>query len=248
MGDRQELLPSSGTPLYRQIKEILRQEIISGVASPDRPLTEAKLLERFGVSRAPIRQALGELADEGYVYRKQGRGTFPVESPQIQRPAGVRAGGLQRFLSSQGLKASSSVRNVARVEPPTRIRARLSLANGEELLHFERLIFVDGVPLALAAMYMITPPDFSPSAQELEAAGAAFELLETSHGIRLESAEHEAWATTATGGQAADLDVGEGDALFALETVFYTTGGVPAGHRHALHRADDFRYRFAESY
>lgn len=248
MSDQHELSASSGTPLYRQIKEILRREIISGMASPDRPLTEAKLLERFGVSRAPIRQALGELADEGYVYRKQGRGTFPVESPQIHRPAGVRAGGLQKFLTSQGLKTTSRVRNYGRVEAPSRIRARFALANGPELLHFDRLILVDDEPMALATMYMLAPVTFAPSAEELEAAGTAFELLEHSHGIRLESAEHEAWATTASASQASDLGVGEGEALFALETMFYTTGGIAAGHRLALHRADDFRYRFAENY
>lgn len=66
-----EIDQQSGVPLYRQIKNILREEIITGKADPAEAITEALLLKRFGVSRAPIRQALGELADEGYVYRKQ---------------------------------------------------------------------------------------------------------------------------------------------------------------------------------
>lgn len=67
-----ELDSSSGVPLYRQIKDILRAEVAEGIADPRRPMTEAQLLSRFEVSRAPIRQALKELADEGYVYRGQG--------------------------------------------------------------------------------------------------------------------------------------------------------------------------------
>ncbi len=82
-----ELDSSSGVPLYRQIKDILRREIIDGSADPQTPITEAQLLDRFDVSRAPIRQALKELSVEGFVYRKQGRGTFPVPGSRVHRPA-----------------------------------------------------------------------------------------------------------------------------------------------------------------
>ncbi|SDY77411.1 FadR/GntR family transcriptional regulator [Citreimonas salinaria] len=37
---------------------------------------ERQLAERFGVSRARLRQALERLEDEGTIYRRQGRGTF----------------------------------------------------------------------------------------------------------------------------------------------------------------------------
>lgn len=57
-----ELDLSSGVPLYRQIKDILRAEIAGGAADPREPMTEAQLLDRFDVSRAPIRQALKDLA------------------------------------------------------------------------------------------------------------------------------------------------------------------------------------------
>ena len=93
-----ELDPASGVPLYRQIKEILRREIAEGIADPQKPMTEALLLDRFEVSRAPIRQALAELANEGYVYRKQGKGTFPVAGARVQRPADVRSGALYQYL------------------------------------------------------------------------------------------------------------------------------------------------------
>lgn len=41
-----ELDLSSGVPLYRQIKDILRTEIAEGVADPRKPVTEAQLLDR----------------------------------------------------------------------------------------------------------------------------------------------------------------------------------------------------------
>ncbi|HIC96210.1 TPA: extracellular solute-binding protein [Candidatus Bipolaricaulota bacterium] len=64
-------------PLYRQLKEILEERIRRGEFRPGERLpTERELCQQFGVSRITVRQALGELANEGLLYRHQGSGTF----------------------------------------------------------------------------------------------------------------------------------------------------------------------------
>ncbi|WP_298182756.1 GntR family transcriptional regulator [Saccharomonospora sp.] len=243
-----ELDLSSGVPLYRQIKDILRTEIAGGVADPQKPMTEAQLLDRFDVSRAPIRQALKELANEGYVYRKQGKGTFPVPGARVHRPADVRPGALYQYLSESGLHPASTVSGVERVEPPARIRHRLGIKADERLLHFTRLISVENEPLVEADVYIRAPEEFSPTAAELEEKGSAFELLEQGFGITLDRAEHEAWATAASADHAATLGVDEGSPLLVIETIFFTAGGLPAGWRSAVHRAEEFKYRFVTSW
>ncbi|WP_411733116.1 GntR family transcriptional regulator [Paeniglutamicibacter sp.] len=242
-----ELDSSSGVPLYRQIKEILRKEIAEGTADPGKPMTEALLLDRFEVSRAPIRQALADLASEGYVYRKQGKGTFPVTGTRVQRPADVRSGALYQYLSDTGLHPAGKVSGVERATLPAEIRERLQLDTDERLLHFNRLISVEGEPLVEADVYIRAPEDFKPTAAELEARGSAFELLEKQFGIAHVRAEHEAWATAATARQAAIFDVTEGSPLLVIETIFYTTGDRPAGWRSAVHQADKFKYKFTTS-
>ena len=239
-----ELDPSSGVPMYKQIKEILRREITSGTADPATPMTEAQLLERFGVSRAPIRQALSDLTTEGFVYRKQGKGTFPGVGARVDRPADIRPGGLSQFLTDKGLKPTSRVSDPERVIPPSRIRSRLGLPEDEQLLHFTRLMSVDGEPLVDADVYIRSPEGFLPSVEYLQEKGSAMDLLEREYGIILDRAEHEAWATAATAEQARALGVAEGSPLLAIETIFFSTGGVPAGWRLALHQAEEFKYHF----
>ncbi|MDO5696824.1 MAG: GntR family transcriptional regulator [Dermatophilus congolensis] len=239
-----ELDLSSGVPLYRQIKDILRGEIMGGVADPQKPMTEAQLLDRFDVSRAPIRQALRELTNEGYVYRKQGKGTFPVPGARVDRPPELRAGTLYQYLAERGLNPTAQVTGLARVVPPDHIRERLRMEPGESVTHFRRLISLDGSPLVEADVYVRGPEGFAPKASDLESQGSAFELLERDYGITLDRAEHEAWATAASASHAEVLGVPVGSPLLVIETIFFTTGGVPSGWRVAHHLADEFKYRF----
>lgn len=250
---------TSGVPLYRQIKDLLRQEISDGTADPATPMTEAQLLRRFDVSLAPIRQALRELATEGYVYRKQGKGTFPVAGSRVHRPAGVRLGALHDYLADRGLKPSSTVIDLEWVEPSDRLRSALRMDDGPasappggadadgRLLHITRLISVDGQPIARPEVHLRVPRGFDPTAAELEEHGSAFALLERDHGLVLDHAEHDVWATEATATQAEALTVPVGSPLLAIETLFFAAGGWPVGFRSAVHRADDFKYRFVES-
>lgn len=239
-----ELDPTTGVPLYRQIKEILRAEISGGLVDASVPMTEAQLLDRFGVSRAPIRQALRELSDEGYVYRKQGKGTFPVPGRRIDRAADVRPGTLYQHLTEQGLRTTTTVNGLDRLIPPPHIQRRLELDSAEKMLHFERLISVEGVPVAHSQIYLRVPAEFNPTKQELESGTSAFELLERDFGITLIQSDNEAWATAANPDTSSELDIPEGSPVLAIETVFITKGGVPAGFRVAMHRSDEFKYHF----
>jgi GntR family transcriptional regulator len=67
--------------LHRQIHDLVRQEIVTDRLPPGSRLpSEEDLAERWGVSLAPVRQALVDLAAEGYLDRGRGRGTFVRQS------------------------------------------------------------------------------------------------------------------------------------------------------------------------
>lgn len=60
--------------LWQRAHEHLRDEIISGSLTPGTELNEVTLAELLGVSRGPIREALGRLAIEGLVTIRPRRG------------------------------------------------------------------------------------------------------------------------------------------------------------------------------
>lgn len=82
------------TPKYRQLKE----EIVSWIATAqfkphDKLPSENEIAGRFGFSRQTVRQALGDLETEGWLYRSQGKGTFVAEADR----GGARAESRQQL-------------------------------------------------------------------------------------------------------------------------------------------------------
>ncbi len=72
----------SNTPLYLQLKNIIINKIRIGEFKPGSFIqTEDELCREYGISRYPVRQALGELVKEGYLVRTPGKGT--VVNPEL---------------------------------------------------------------------------------------------------------------------------------------------------------------------
>ncbi|MEY8746045.1 FadR/GntR family transcriptional regulator [Bacillales bacterium AN1005] len=77
----------SSNKLYIQIYDQILSEIQSGTFQiGDKLPTERELCAQFGVSRAPIRQALSALEMKGYIYSRQGEGVY-VKSTMAQDEA-----------------------------------------------------------------------------------------------------------------------------------------------------------------
>jgi GntR family transcriptional regulator len=74
-------------PLYRQIKQMLIQRVLSGEWRPAQLLpSEMKLAEEYQVSQGTVRKAIEEMAAENLVMRHQGKGTFVATHRTTSRP------------------------------------------------------------------------------------------------------------------------------------------------------------------
>jgi DNA-binding GntR family transcriptional regulator len=70
-----QIAPAS---MRRRASEVLRAAIVNGQLVPGDRLKETELAERFGISRAPVREALRELEHEGLVVSLPYRATEVV--------------------------------------------------------------------------------------------------------------------------------------------------------------------------
>jgi GntR family transcriptional regulator len=235
---------STSVPLYKQIKEILIEELHAANGGTGRPFrTEQDLVQRFQVSRAPVRQALKELADEGYVYRERAKGTFPVQELPV-RPPGLELGGLVGFLRDQGLDCTSKIVSVGHVLTTGKLCTLLGLESSNKVLRISRLIMLKEKPMVWSQTYLSLSEDFQPSKREVEKVDSVFALLERELGISISRGDHQICASSATSMEAEHLVINTGDPVLVIETKLYTRNDRLIGWRRAVHRADDYKFSF----
>ena len=141
----------SDISLYAQLVGIIKRNISTGVlAVGDLLPSEAELCRTLNISRNTVRQAIGELEDEGLVVRKRGRGTF-VADPATNR-RGVRYS-FTTEVSSLGKTPSSTLVDFAVITPSPKIVTLMGLEQGVKVYRFTRVRNVDGEPLILETSY-----------------------------------------------------------------------------------------------
>ncbi|MFC4737342.1 GntR family transcriptional regulator [Bacillus daqingensis] len=68
---------------YSYVKAEIKSKIMQGYFQPHEKVgSENELLQEYGVSRHTIRKAIDELVHEGWIYKKQGAGTFCADRTQ----------------------------------------------------------------------------------------------------------------------------------------------------------------------
>ena len=73
--------PASAVPLYRQIYDALRRDLLAGQLEPGRRLVATRVMaDELGVSRNTVLEAIEQLAAEGYVESRAGSGTFATRN------------------------------------------------------------------------------------------------------------------------------------------------------------------------
>lgn len=141
-----------------QVREYVR-ELIEGAAPGSPAPSERELVQRFGVARMTVRQALDALVTEGLLERVPGRGTF-VARAKIDRQISLTS--YTEEMARRGLTPSSRTL-LARMESagPGVARA-LEISEGDKVVHWQRLRSADGTPMCIEDAYMAdsTMPEF----------------------------------------------------------------------------------------
>ena len=82
LADHIRLDRHSVTPLHTQLRDELARVIATGFSNGDQFFAERELVDALAVSRITVRRALDDLARQGHLVRKVGRGGTTVRVPQ----------------------------------------------------------------------------------------------------------------------------------------------------------------------
>jgi len=230
----------SPVPLYYQLIGVLRQRMIDGQYPPGHQLvSEDELAAEFGVSRATVRQAVGELVREGLVSRQQGRGTFV--NPSVVQSLGMRFRGSLRDLISETTRAG--IRGVE-MERDAPIQQRIA-----EVLHLEvprgtivrRTRTIDGQPFAYTVNHLSSPLSDLVTEEELRRVGL-MTLLEEK-GIVFGGATQSIRAQLADIKVSRALDIEFGAPVLYVERLLLMTDDQPCEFVQSWYRGDRYEFR-----
>jgi len=140
---------------YEKIQSYIKKRILSGKYPVGYQIeTEAQLCERFNVSRQTVNKALQSLANEGYIDRKRGKGSF-VTGPFVQKSI-RRHTSFTKDLESVGMKAGAKLLkyDYIKASEEPEVAMSLNLSDSEYLHYFIRLRTGNDIPIAISYTYL----------------------------------------------------------------------------------------------
>lgn len=225
-------------PLYYQLKQQLFAMIESAqLKEGDMLPPENELSELLKVSRPTVRQALGELVNEGYLRRYKGKGTY-VARGKVDERFLSKLESFDREMQKKGMSPHTQVLSLERVAENPQAAEQLTLPADTPLIRLRRLRFADDIPLVCVETFL----SFRHYPKLLEVDYARHSLyysLEQLYGLRVNRVTRVIEAVNIKKREALLLQVPTGQASFLVKTQAYADGSEqPVEYSVAYYRGD----------
>jgi GntR family transcriptional regulator len=225
----------SNSPIYMQLAQTLRQQIIDGKILTGEALpSERDLCALMGASRVTVRRAIELLIAEGMLSRRQGSGTYVT--PRIQAPGSY----LTSF--SEDAKARGETTTTLWMEKAAGTASEeeallLELTDDLAVLRLSRVRMADGEPLAIENA--VVPAEMVPSVEDL---GNSLYKALAERGNRPISGQQKIRAALAGPVEANLLGVAQGCEILRIERLTRRADGRPVELTRSAYRGE--RYEF----
>ena len=243
--------PAVKVPLYIQMKTYILGRIRSGEWIPGHLLpTESEFQELLGVSRMTVRHALDDLENEGYIIKKQGKGTYVApEKLSYHLP---KLTSFSEDMQQKGFVPGSQTLQLDIIQNAA-VAAKMQLAEDAHLLYMHRMRTLNGHPLGIHDAYfnlelldkpkMLDEIQSGRLAHALDAESASFySILENHYGIVIHYADEFLEAVGCPQRFARMLGVKANTPILMLERTTYTQDNQIIEFVRMYNRADQYKY------
>jgi GntR family transcriptional regulator len=192
-------------PVHVSIRDDLRVRLVGGEWSAGERLpSETDLAAHYGVARMTIRQAIGALASEGVVVRRQGLGTFVASRLPVRSTDELLS--FTEEMCRQGHEVQTRLIKAAVEQPPAVAREALQLGQSAAAVMIRRVRLVDGRPVVVQNSWLpyarFAGLDAKPMLD-----GSLYAMLETHYGVSIVRARQVFTAAAVDAQDAAELGV-----------------------------------------
>ena len=222
--------------LYFQLLEILKGQIEQDTWKVGSQIpTEDQLCGRYNVSKATVRLAIAELVSLGYLKKFQGKGTFVRrKKPGDRIPMLLNLGEDHHPASIVRVLESKTQL------PDDTARETLNLDDGSPCSFLSRLVLVEGMPLVLQKLYIIS--GILPDDVTVDAIGSSplHAFLESRCGVRIQRVKDMTDVALIDEAAAGALELAPGTPVLRVRRVSSIHGDEPVSFLEALCRTDTY--------
>lgn len=223
--------------IYDEVKEKIQNgEYPVGSQLPD----EYSFCDEFGCSRMTVKKALDMLVEEGYVYRKQGQGTFVLNQKMSNGSIEIAERDLSGFTKSSKGHGSTKILHFNLIFAPKDIAEKLDIQENEPVYDILRVRLYDNQPFVLEHTYMA--PSTIPGITEDVLNHSVYSYIEDTLGKRIGSAYKTSYADMSTRQDQKELGLKPIEPVLVVEQVAYLDNGVPFEYSISRHRYDRFTF------
>ena len=229
----------SYVPYYQQIVEQVRAHIKSEALREGEVFhSEGEIASALGISKMPVRHAFLKLRAEGLLIIAKGKRPVIGSSQVPWNFQQLR--GFSEEMRRRGLVPSAKVLSLKRTTADAETAQALRLNSGDPVYALRRLRYVNNEPVALVTSYL--PAALFPDLDQQDLGKSSlYALFEKVYRRKLNWAEEEIGATTATEDVARILDTLPGKALLFVRETTYDMRRTAIEHSHSLLRADRYK-------
>ncbi|WP_259346216.1 GntR family transcriptional regulator [Curtobacterium sp. ME26] len=222
-------------PKHQQLRRILLDLATTRLAPGAAIPSERQLIAEYGVSRITVREALGQLVNEGYLERVRGKGTFVARRP-VQST--LHLASFTEEMRALGHVPTTVVLVREERVPPADTVAALRLADGDTAHHLKRLRMADGVPVSIDDAWLSASA--FPGLLEQDLSGSVYSLAADEYGTPIDRARQTVAAKAAADDVATLLGTRTGAPVLEFDRVSYS-GDRPVEHARSWYRSDRYR-------
>lgn len=241
LSSKQRLRPEDDKPLFEQLKNLLRDDIVERRLKPGQKLpSEARLQSTYEVSRITVRQALSALQSEGLIQTINGKGSFvtrPANAPRL----GMMTGFFD-YMRTRGKTVHGQILSLRSAKISKLISDALELPADTTVTTLTTLRRVNKTPVVVGRIVMEHDLANRLLNEDLENEDV-MTLLELRLEYRLESSHIEASAVRAGTTRAAQLQIKPDSPLLRMRFVPYDISGKPLLFSEMFFVPEKFSYR-----
>ncbi|MGM9985938.1 MAG: GntR family transcriptional regulator [Bacillaceae bacterium] len=225
---------------YENISKEMKHRIRSDYYLADEPIpNEFDLATEFGCSRMTVKRALDVLVREGFIFRKQGHGTFIIKSPIRDSEVSVISEENLGFFNLVKDKIVSSKIITFEIEFPSETVAKyLCISMETPVYHIVRLRIVEGEPFVIEKTYM--PSTLITGINEDILNTSIYNHIKENLGLEMSGAHRKIRACKSTELDQKYLECQADDPVLEVEQVGFLVTGTPFEYSFSRHRYDRF--------